>query len=418
MSLLYHEQAMMSSRPRPGVHAREAASAVTCLSDFDWMKNAKNQDPCLVASWSVEPCRQNSWAILPLTPDGPYQNFYMGPVPDSDLVECQCNTVHYSIIAACAFCQGYTNNQGIVNFSEFLDNCPNSSIRGSVYPMTIPLETDFPAWAYLNLLNDQWDDKSAHSLALQSVGAGSPSSDAPSSTSTSSSTGAGSSTQQSTPLSSTRGSTTTESSTSDDRAMGATSDDFTKSFQSAITIEDSRTTGQSSPVTTFTHEPPTSPTQPVSPDPARATPRVGVVVGVTVGGVALVALICAFLWLHRRRSRMRLLQREATPYPPEKLESPKGPASQATISTPTSRSPVARPSIPEDHSRSSESRYYFSLGSLVGASVGSSDGDVASPSTDLRAEVAALREEVTRLRQRQSVHSVTDEAPPDYTSRM
>ncbi|KAI0717146.1 hypothetical protein C8Q76DRAFT_783847, partial [Earliella scabrosa] len=156
--------------------ARQGATTVTCSTEFEWMNNAKAQEPCLVASWSVEPCRSHSWRILPITPNGPYPARYTGPQSDSDLYNCQCNTVHYSLIAALS--------QVACSFTQFLVHCPASSIRGPVYPVSIPPETDFPAWAYLSLLDDQWDAKAARSLVLQNQA----SPDTPSSAASSSST--------------------------------------------------------------------------------------------------------------------------------------------------------------------------------------------------------------------------------------
>ena len=47
----------------------------------------------------------------------PYPPAYLGPDKDSrDVYRCECNTVHYSLLAACALCQGYTDNEGILEW--------------------------------------------------------------------------------------------------------------------------------------------------------------------------------------------------------------------------------------------------------------------------------------------------------------
>ncbi|KAI0717159.1 hypothetical protein C8Q76DRAFT_726799 [Earliella scabrosa] len=144
---------------------RQGATSVICLHDFDWMRNSMYQSPCLVASWSTVPCLPSgSWDIVPITSVG----LYGGPWPGwGDLFNCQCNTVHYSLAAACAACQGYGGSSGIVNFTVFTKDCPPESLKGSTFPRDIPIESTFPAWAYLDLLDDRWDEKRASALALQ-----------------------------------------------------------------------------------------------------------------------------------------------------------------------------------------------------------------------------------------------------------
>ncbi|KAI0717152.1 hypothetical protein C8Q76DRAFT_425879 [Earliella scabrosa] len=133
------------------LHSRQAATNAQCLSQYDWMNNAKNQTPCLIASWSVVPCQENSWIIPPLSTAPGGLPFYLGPRRQSALFQCQCNTVHYSLIAACGACQGFHGAEGIENWSSFIVNCPSNTIQGAVYPLDVPPETAFPPWAYLDL---------------------------------------------------------------------------------------------------------------------------------------------------------------------------------------------------------------------------------------------------------------------------
>ncbi|KAI0717150.1 hypothetical protein C8Q76DRAFT_425546 [Earliella scabrosa] len=148
------------------LHSRQAASTVTCLPEFDWMINSKGQNPCLVASWGVVPCVPNGWIIQPLSSPA---DRYGGPGPGSRLWNCRCNTVHYSLIAACATCQGYPSPDGVSNFTGYARTCPPNILQGAVYPQDIPPETAIPAWAYLDLVDDRWDEVAASALAVQNL---------------------------------------------------------------------------------------------------------------------------------------------------------------------------------------------------------------------------------------------------------
>ncbi|KAF8521917.1 hypothetical protein BU17DRAFT_64645 [Hysterangium stoloniferum] len=84
--------------------------------------NENNSSPCLVAAGLMIPCN-NGFADLP--PIGPGL-IYVNPTPNN----CLCSTVVYSLMAACAACQGFES--GIVN------------------------------WAYVNVVTlDEWDSSAA-----------------------------------------------------------------------------------------------------------------------------------------------------------------------------------------------------------------------------------------------------------------
>ncbi|KAI0717149.1 hypothetical protein C8Q76DRAFT_726742 [Earliella scabrosa] len=169
----------------PSLRSRQAASTVTCLSEFDWMNNSKGQNPCLVASWAVVPCFPNGYIVPPLTSQA---DRYGGPTPGSKLWECRCNTVHYSLIAACATCQGYPSPDGVANFTQYAITCPPTILKGAVYPKDIPPETAIPAWAYVDLVGDRWDEAAASALAVQDLPESTHSATPSSTTFTSSST--------------------------------------------------------------------------------------------------------------------------------------------------------------------------------------------------------------------------------------
>ncbi|KAI0760425.1 hypothetical protein C8Q74DRAFT_1296217 [Fomes fomentarius] len=142
------------------VRGQEGSSNVTCLADYDWMDNSNGQNPCLVAAWSLVPCHSTGWTVQRLQSG----QQYLGPSATNEpaLYVCACNTVVYSLHAACAFCQGLgnTENKGIANWTEWKENCP--SVQFGRYPQNIPDQTAIPAWAYnVDLNADKWDESAA-----------------------------------------------------------------------------------------------------------------------------------------------------------------------------------------------------------------------------------------------------------------
>ncbi|KAF9556559.1 hypothetical protein CPC08DRAFT_91335 [Agrocybe pediades] len=79
-----------------------AQQIATCQAGFDWSFNKAGQSPCELASTLIQPCVGAPFPIPPLV-----QNFtYGGPQQGKDL-PCTCNTVVYSLLSACAICQGH-----------------------------------------------------------------------------------------------------------------------------------------------------------------------------------------------------------------------------------------------------------------------------------------------------------------------
>ncbi|KAG2111661.1 uncharacterized protein F5147DRAFT_686200 [Suillus discolor] len=102
------------------------------------MNNTLGQDPCVVASYLESVC--GAFAVGPLPP-----NTYYGPPSAAGADSCTCNTVTYSMMAACSDCQNAT----YASWSSWSTNCAQMSIRQ--YPMDIPTGTKVPNWAYLNV---------------------------------------------------------------------------------------------------------------------------------------------------------------------------------------------------------------------------------------------------------------------------
>ncbi|KIO16064.1 hypothetical protein M407DRAFT_39834, partial [Tulasnella calospora MUT 4182] len=85
-----------------------------------------------------------------------------------DVSYCSCSSVVYSLVSACAQCQGFD----WVSWSFWRGNCGQDMITTGEYPLDIPIGTGVPAWAYQNVASgDRWNQ----SLALpQSTYYGTP----------------------------------------------------------------------------------------------------------------------------------------------------------------------------------------------------------------------------------------------------
>ncbi|KAI0760421.1 hypothetical protein C8Q74DRAFT_227433 [Fomes fomentarius] len=121
------------------------------------MNNSMNQNPCLVKAWLMTPCHIHEWKVSALNRENA---LYSGPAADrTDLAECDCNTVTYSLLAACAYCQGRTDNTGIVSWRVFTENCER--VIFGKYPQSIPSDTVIPDWAHNPLQDGRWDANAA-----------------------------------------------------------------------------------------------------------------------------------------------------------------------------------------------------------------------------------------------------------------
>ncbi|KAK7690979.1 hypothetical protein QCA50_006082 [Cerrena zonata] len=86
---------------------------------------------------------------------------YVGPSEDKASI-CTCSSVTYSLISACAFCQGGQ----VPRWSEWTRNCPRNLVYNGEYLHTIPPGTVVPGWAYTPISNrtDRWDVANALSI--------------------------------------------------------------------------------------------------------------------------------------------------------------------------------------------------------------------------------------------------------------
>ncbi|KIJ34433.1 hypothetical protein M422DRAFT_66808 [Sphaerobolus stellatus SS14] len=128
----------------------QATASVVCKTDL-WTVNTQGQSPCLLAAALTAPCSGGSFSVTPLPPDV----IYTGPQSSN---KCQCSSVTYSLIAACASCQG----QSFFKWSSWITNCSSSDITIGSYPFLIPGGAGVPNWAFQNVTeNDSWDIKEA-----------------------------------------------------------------------------------------------------------------------------------------------------------------------------------------------------------------------------------------------------------------
>ncbi|KAF8872195.1 hypothetical protein BD779DRAFT_351145 [Infundibulicybe gibba] len=135
-----HVYAQTTGRPN-------AACNTSGSSSFQWAFNSLGQSPCMIAGSLAGVCNGGNISIPALEP----AEFYPGPSKE-DATTCQCNSVFYSILSACAACQ----SGDILSWSTYTTNCTSPSIQ--TFPSGIPPGTPVPHYAFQNvMLNDTFD---------------------------------------------------------------------------------------------------------------------------------------------------------------------------------------------------------------------------------------------------------------------
>ncbi|KAI0344870.1 hypothetical protein BDW22DRAFT_1098553 [Trametopsis cervina] len=117
----------------------------TCELDFEWMFNSKAQSPCLVSAYICGSCRAPASFTLDCglpNISSPFEYINI----DSPL-RCDCSTVQYSLVGACAACQ----SASITTWTDWHSHCTNTYIEQLSDP--IPPNTSVPAWAYLDVVS-------------------------------------------------------------------------------------------------------------------------------------------------------------------------------------------------------------------------------------------------------------------------
>ncbi|KAF9265501.1 hypothetical protein L218DRAFT_142546 [Marasmius fiardii PR-910] len=130
---------------------------------FDWAFNSKNQSPCDVASYLGGACNNGEFSIPALNAS----QSYLGPTLLT-ANPCRCNTVFYSLLSACAACQGRIYQR----WSLYDGNC---STVYTNFPGDIPSGTAVPSWAYLDISSsDTFEPDRAKALANGPESTGTP----------------------------------------------------------------------------------------------------------------------------------------------------------------------------------------------------------------------------------------------------
>jgi len=151
------------------------------VGSFNWTFNELKESPCEVAASLEGVCGGGSFTIPTLPAGQGYNGARQG-----DSNKCTCSSVTYSMISACALCQG----GGFNPWTMWITNCSNSDVSLSSYPLTIPQNVSVPAWAYLNVTDaGSFDQAGAFAQANSSSHPPDSTSPAPTSRNTSPSSG-------------------------------------------------------------------------------------------------------------------------------------------------------------------------------------------------------------------------------------
>ncbi|KAJ3509630.1 hypothetical protein NLJ89_g5123 [Agrocybe chaxingu] len=138
-----------------GLHGVFAQSDASCLPFYNWTFNSHNESPCEVASSLLAVCNGGPYPVDAL----PDASHYIGPSLDN-ANPCQCNTVVYSLMSACAACQGRT----YLFWSVWSANCVTVYINE--FPAPLPSGVFVPGWAYLDIKTlDNFDQSNARANA-------------------------------------------------------------------------------------------------------------------------------------------------------------------------------------------------------------------------------------------------------------
>ncbi|KAF8122179.1 hypothetical protein EV363DRAFT_1361488 [Boletus edulis] len=239
------------------------SSKATCLPPYGWMTNSKSQSPCLVAAYLISVC-DVSPALVPAIPPTFHYN---GPYGQST---CECSSVTYNAISACAICQNATET----NWSLWNFNC--STVYPGFYPPGIPSGTALPQWMF----QDVTKTDVFNATLAQSVG------DLPESTAS--------------------------------QAQSSVSNSATTAGTSAsLTAEPIGTAAGTS--ASLTVKPIATSTQTSTPAPSSGGSKIGAIVGGVVGGVVgLLAIVglAAFLILKNKPSQPQASMEEHMPSDP------------------------------------------------------------------------------------------------------
>lgn len=124
----------------PGVLSQAISNAKCTVASLSWVFNTLDESPCDVAAALAAVCNHGVFTLDSLGPG----LVYLGP-SESVANPCRCSTVYYSMLSACAACQG---NRWI-SWNEYSVNCTSS--YDTKFPRPLPTGTNVPAWAYIDI---------------------------------------------------------------------------------------------------------------------------------------------------------------------------------------------------------------------------------------------------------------------------
>ena len=167
---------VMPDRVGPDVELSRPESMPYCHIPGRTMQQRKLINPLLTALASADHMRTEAFNVDSLPPGGSYERPGQGPGDNS----CMCSTVTYSLISACAICQGQIADKWVVawycSFRTNIGFCDAAGTTGASivqhktrgckhtflvivfaiiwwparYTPTIPPATAVPDWAYLD----------------------------------------------------------------------------------------------------------------------------------------------------------------------------------------------------------------------------------------------------------------------------
>ncbi|KAF8746893.1 hypothetical protein RHS02_00620, partial [Rhizoctonia solani] len=125
----------------------------TCDKSFDWASNSKGQSPCLVAAYLQGQCNPSKQWNVSALPDGTQ---YLAPT-NHEVTGCGCSSPVYSLMSACAACQGASYG----TWGQWTANCPAGLINNGTFPFQVPADTAMPQWALKMIGPDSYFDSEA-----------------------------------------------------------------------------------------------------------------------------------------------------------------------------------------------------------------------------------------------------------------
>ncbi|KAF8477803.1 hypothetical protein DFH94DRAFT_93310 [Russula ochroleuca] len=146
-----------------GFAAAGVVMAPDCdASEYAWTSNSRGQSACVVTAYLMSACNEGSFTINRLSPGTAYTGPSGGSADDSDL--CKCNGIAYSLLSACAACQG----SGWISWTDYSANC-TQVMDAMEFPYPVPPQINVPYWAIVDVpINDTWSPSEAQSIGGQS----------------------------------------------------------------------------------------------------------------------------------------------------------------------------------------------------------------------------------------------------------